>query len=99
MIPSRMWFSAPAAGGRFGAFEGLVAKLVTVEAMSRRFETKASLKWVVGREGREAWLLGKLLSLGASNGEDNSGGKCNDHSSCRVDRVPIDFHEYICVDT
>ena len=24
---------------------------------------------------------------------------CNDHSSYRVDRVPIDFHEYICVDT
>ena len=23
----------------------------------------------------------------------------NDHSSYRVDRVPIDFHEYICVDT
>ena len=23
---------------------------------------------------------------------------CNDHSSYRVDRVPIDFHEYICVD-
>ena len=24
---------------------------------------------------------------------------CNDHSSYRVDRIPIDFHEYICVDT
>ena len=24
---------------------------------------------------------------------------CNEHSSYRVDRVPIDFHEYICVDT
>ena len=24
---------------------------------------------------------------------------CNDHSSYRVDRVPIDFHEYICMDT
>ena len=24
---------------------------------------------------------------------------CNDHSSYRVDRVPIDFHEYTCVDT
>ena len=24
---------------------------------------------------------------------------CNDHRSYRVDRVPIDFHEYICVDT
>ena len=24
---------------------------------------------------------------------------CNDHSSYRVDRVPIDFHEYISVDT
>ena len=25
--------------------------------------------------------------------------QCNDHSSYRVNRVPIDFHEYICVDT
>ena len=25
--------------------------------------------------------------------------RCNDHSSYRVDRLPIDFHEYICVDT
>ena len=24
---------------------------------------------------------------------------CNDQSSYRIDRVPIDFHEYICVDT
>ena len=24
---------------------------------------------------------------------------CNDHSSYRVDGVPIDFHEFICVDT
>ena len=23
----------------------------------------------------------------------------NDHSSYQVDRMPIDFHEYICVDT
>ena len=25
--------------------------------------------------------------------------RCIDHCSYRVDRVPIDFHEYICVDT
>ena len=75
VIPSRTWFSAPAAGGGFGAFEGVVAKLVTVEALGRRVATKASLKSVVGREGRKAWLLGKLLCLGAGNGEDNSGGK------------------------
>ena len=56
VIPSRMWFSAPVEGGGFGAFEGVVAKLVTVEALGRRVETKASLKSVVGREGREAWL-------------------------------------------
>ena len=75
VIPSRMWFSAPAAGGRFGAFEGVVAKLVTVEALGRRVETKASLKSVVGREGRESWFLGKLLCLGAGNGEDVSRSK------------------------
>ena len=26
-----------------------------------------------------------------------TGEKCNDHSSYRVNRVPIDFHEYICI--
>ena len=75
MIPSRVWFSAQVAGGGFGAFEGVVAKLVTVEAIGRQVETKASLKSVVGRESREAWLQGKLLCLGAGNGKDNSGGK------------------------
>ena len=75
VIPSRVWFGAPPAGGEFGALECVVAKLVTVEALGRRVETEASLKSVVGGEGREAWLLSKLLCLGASNGEDNSGGK------------------------
>ena len=31
--------------------------------------------------------------------EQDHKNKCNDHSSYRVDNVPIDFHEYICVDT
>ena len=31
--------------------------------------------------------------------EHHAAAKCNDHSSYRVDRMPIDFHEYICVDT
>ena len=75
VIPRRMWFSAPAGGGSFGAFKGEVAKQVSVKALGRRVETKASLKSVVGREGRDAWLLGKLLCLGAGNGEDNYGGK------------------------
>ena len=30
---------------------------------------------------------------------ESRGIRCNDHSSYRVDKVPIDFHEYICVDT
>ena len=31
--------------------------------------------------------------------DDPTWYNCNDHSSYRVDRMPIDFHEYICVDT
>ena len=72
MVPSRVWFGAPAAGRRLGEFERVVAKLVTVEALGRRVETEASLKSVVGGEGREAWLLSKLLCLGSGDGEDDS---------------------------
>ena len=51
MVPGSVWFGAPAAGWRVGAFEGLVAELVTVEALGRRVETEASLKSIVGGEG------------------------------------------------
>ena len=40
-----------------------------------------------------------VLSLTGTRARDiASCSRCNDHSSYRVDRVPIDFHEYICVD-
>ena len=51
MVPGRVWFGAPATGWHVGAFECVVAELVTVEALSRRVETEASIKSVVGGEG------------------------------------------------
>ena len=40
---------------------------------------------------------GQSFSVPLRNGLP--GATCNDHSSYRVDRMPIDFHEYICVGT
>ena len=51
MVPGRVWFGAPAACWCVGAFEGVVAELVTVEALGKRVEMEASLKSVVGGEG------------------------------------------------
>ena len=70
-----MWFGAPAAGCWLGAFQGVVAKLVAVVALGRRGEAEASLKSVVGGEGGQAWLLGKVLCLRAGDGDDDSGGE------------------------
>ena len=55
-----------------------------------------------GRVGLGAWMCGAAGALAGPLSAEEVGfgvGVCNDHSSYRVDRVPIDFHEYICVDT
>ena len=51
MVPGSVWFGAPATGWGVGAFKGMMAELVTVEALGRRVETEASLKSVGGGEG------------------------------------------------
>lgn len=48
VIPSRVWFGAPATGGWLGAFEGVVAELLTVEALCVLVEVKSSLQFVGG---------------------------------------------------
>ena len=44
VIPSGMLFGAPAAGGRVGALEGVVAKLVAVVALGVGAEAQATFK-------------------------------------------------------
>jgi hypothetical protein len=54
VIPSGMWFGTPAAGRLLGALQGVVAKLVTVEALGRLVEAETPFQSVGGGEGREA---------------------------------------------
>jgi hypothetical protein len=54
VIPSGVWFGTPAAGRLLGALEGVMAKLVTVEALGRLVEAEASFQSVGGGNGREA---------------------------------------------
>ena len=47
-----------------------------------------------GAEGRVS-----IMGTGTAGALRRGVRACSDHSSYRVDRMPIDFHEYICVDT
>ena len=46
VLPSRVWFSAPPAGSRAGAFQGVVAKLVAVVALGVLVEAEATFQTV-----------------------------------------------------
>jgi hypothetical protein len=50
-----VWLCAPAAERLLGAFECVVAKLVTVEALGRLVEAETPLQAVGGGKGRQAW--------------------------------------------
>jgi hypothetical protein len=53
MIPSGVSFGTPAAGRLLGAREGVVAKLVTVEALGTLVEAEAPFQSLGGGKGRE----------------------------------------------
>jgi len=52
MFPSSMWLRAPAAGGRLGAFEGVVAELLAVAALGVGTKAQAALKAECRGKGR-----------------------------------------------
>jgi hypothetical protein len=54
VIPSGVWFGTPAAGRRLGALEGVMAKLVTVEAFGTLTDAEVPFQSVGGGKGREA---------------------------------------------
>ena len=74
VFPSRVWFSAPAAGSRVDAFQGVVAKLLAVVALGSLVEAEATFQTVGGGKGRQAGLLSKVLCFWAGDGDDNGGG-------------------------
>ena len=75
MVPCGVGAGAPATAWGGGALEGVVAKALAVGALRSGAEAKASLQAVGGGEGREAGELSKLLCLGASDGDDDGGGR------------------------
>jgi hypothetical protein len=54
VIPRGVWFGRPAACRLLGALEGVMAKLVTVEALGRMVEAEVPFQSVGGGKGREA---------------------------------------------
>jgi hypothetical protein len=53
MIPSRVWFGTPVVGKLLDALEGVMAKPVTVEALSRLVEVEVPIQSVGRGEGRQ----------------------------------------------
>jgi hypothetical protein len=51
VVPSRVFLCTPAAGGRLGAFKGVVAKLVAVVALGVWAKAQAALKAKGGGKG------------------------------------------------
>ena len=64
---------APATNRRVGALQGMMTKLLAVGALGVLVEGKVSLQLEGGGEGSQACCGGKVLCLGASDGDDDSG--------------------------
>ena len=52
MFPSSVWLREPVAGGRLGAFEGMVAELMAVAALGVGTKVQAALKVECRGKGR-----------------------------------------------
>ena len=75
VIPSRVWFGAAAADSWVNAFEGVVAKVLTVGALSSGAKAQAAFKAEGGGKGGKARQDCKVLCLGSSDLDDNSRGE------------------------
>jgi hypothetical protein len=73
VIPSGVPCGTPVAGRLLSALEGVMAKLVTFEALGRLVEAEVPFQSVGGGKGRGASLLSKVLCLGAGSGDGNCG--------------------------
>jgi hypothetical protein len=73
VVPGRVLFGTPSAGGDGGALESVVAKLVAVVALGSGAKSQAAFKAEGGREGGEAWKGCKVLCLRAGDGDDDCG--------------------------
>ena len=73
MLPGGVKGGAPATDRWVGALQGMMAKLLAVGALGVLVEAKVSLQLECGGEGRQARCRGKVLCLGAGDGDDDSG--------------------------
>jgi hypothetical protein len=74
VFPSVVWKGAPATGRRAGALESVMSKALAVGALGELVKAKASFSSEGGGEGRQAWLLCKVLCSWAGSSDDNGGG-------------------------
>jgi hypothetical protein len=75
VVRGEVFACAPTAGGVIGAAEGVVAKELATGALGEMIETEAAFQAKCRREGRQAGSLSDVLCLGASDGDDDGGGR------------------------
>ena len=73
MLQGRVKGGAPATDRWVGALQGMMAKLLAVGALGVLVEAKVSLQLECGGEGRQVRCGGKVLFLGAGDGDNDSG--------------------------
>ena len=73
MLQGRVEGGAPATNRQVGAHQGVTTKRLAVGALGVLIKGKVSCQLEGGGEGRQAWSGGKILRLGASDGNDDSG--------------------------
>ena len=73
MVPGRVIFGTPSAGGDGGTLESVVSKLVAVVALGSGAKSQAAFKAECRGEGGEAWKGCKVLCLWAGDGDDDCG--------------------------
>ena len=73
MLSGGMKGDAPATDRQVGALQGMMAKLLAVGALGVLIEAKLSLQLEYGGEARQARCGGKVLFLGAGDGDHDSG--------------------------
>ena len=73
MLPGGVKGGPPTTDRRVGAFQGVMANLLTVGTLSVLVEAKVSLQLEGGEEGRQVRRGGKVQCLRACDGDDHSG--------------------------
>ena len=74
VVPSWVGRCTPTARGGVGAFQCVMAELLTVGTLGEQIEAEVSLQLKGCGKSGQAGRIGELLGLGAGNSVDDGGG-------------------------